>query len=483
MKDRAERQAPLSACSGEGRANRRRALATLGAAATAAAGGRPVSGEDRRLDTDPRGHKSVLFVFLTGGLAHLDTWDMKPEAPDSIRGEFQPAATRTPGISICEHLPELAKRSELWTLVRCMTTDSSGHEPACHMLLTGRRDLPPAFNPRSAPSPNEWPTIPAVLTYAMPNTGRLPVAAVLPQPSINEVGKVRPGQYAGRLGKDFEPWHIDIAAPCALGNGACPNCFRFDGDPYEHQSPSVFDVPRLVLPAGGSRRFQSRMSVLQSLHRHHSALNLDDGVQSLDRKRQQAVTVLTDQTAAGAFRVEQEDDKVVGRYGRNKFGLSLLMGRRLIEAGVRFVQVNLGKNSSWDTHRRNFVNLKDNLLPPMDRGLGALLDDLRSSGLLETTLVVVAGEFGRTPKINKDAGRDHWGPVATMLCAGGGVDGGRVIGASDRHGAEPDGEAFAPENLSATFYQALGIPRQAVWTDVDGRPHRIYRGAPIPGLV
>jgi uncharacterized protein (DUF1501 family) len=172
----------------------------------------------------------------------------------------------------------------------------------------------------------------------------------------------------------------------------------------------------------------------------------------------------------------------VERYGRNKFGLSLLMASRLIEAGVRLVQVNLGKNSSWDTHRRNFVNLKAHLLPYLDRAVSGLLDDLRESGRLHDTLVIVTGEFGRTPKINKDAGRDHWGPVMTSLFAGGGVRGGRVIGASDDLAAYPADDPYTVENIAATMFSALGLPRDQHWRDVDGRPHEMYRSEPITRL-
>jgi len=181
--------------------------------------------------------------------------------------------------------------------------------------------------------------------------------------------------------------------------------------------------------------------------------------------------------------VESADEQTLARYGKNKFGLSVLMAKRLIEGGVDLVQVNLGKNSTWDTHRRNFVNLKDHLLPPLDRCVSALLDDLDQSGRLDQTLVIVTGEFGRTPKVNKDAGRDHWGRVNTMLLAGGGVRGGLVIGASDRLGGEPLSDVQTPENLAATIYAALGIPQHALWTDLDGRPHKLYHAWPIQGLM
>lgn len=426
--------------------------------------------------------KSVIFIFLTGGLSHHDSFDMKPHAPSEIRGEFQPIATRTPGIHICEHLPLLAQRTDQYALVRSMHTASSSHEPACHMLLTGRLDLPPGFSLAKVPSENEWPSIPSVVMHALRDRRQvMPPAVVLPQPSINEAGKVRPGQYAGQLGNRWEAWHVDIASNCPLGNGACPDCFRFDGSSFEHGAEAIFDTPTLTLPAGGNSRFRGRVGLLESLQRQQIALQ--EVADKLDPHRQQAISVLGDPKTSSAFDVENADAKALERYGKNKFGLSVLMAKRLVEAGVNLVQVNLGKNSSWDTHARNFVNLKENLLPPLDQCVSALLDDLSVSGLLEETLVVVTGEFGRTPKINKNAGRDHWGPVNTMLFAGGGVHGGNVIGASDRIGAEPIDAMQTPENFAATIYTALGIPGDARWTDVNGRPHKIYRGNPIPGLM
>ncbi len=427
--------------------------------------------------------KSVIFVFLTGGLSHQDSFDLKPDAPDTVRGEFQPIPTRTPGLETCEHLPMLAQRSERFALVRSMSTSSNGHEEACHMLLSGRLDFPPGFSLARVPSPNEWPSLAAQVTYATRGRKALPPAVVLPQPSVNEAGKVRPGQYAGRLGPDFDAWHLDLAAPCALGNGACPHCFRFEGTPFEHGSKTIFNTPTLTLPDGGPPRFRNRMSLLANVEQQRAELEQLADVAQYDRQRQQALSVLTDPDVRAAFDVEQAEPRTRERYGANKFGLSLLMATRLVEAGVNLVQVNLGKNSTWDTHRRNFVNLKDNLLPYLDRAVSALLDDLAERGLLETTLVIVTGEFGRTPKINRDAGRDHWGPVMTMLFAGGGVRGGRVIGATDKIAAYPTSNPFTPENLAATIYQTLGIPRTADWHDVDGRPHELYRGAPISGLT
>ena len=425
------------------------------------------------------GKKSIIFIFLNGGLSHQDSFDMKPKAPIDIRGEFQPIETATPGIQICEHLPEFAKRSNDFAFLRGVATDSNGHEQACHMLFTGRLDLPPGFSTVNVPNPDEWPSIPAQVTYAIREPGRLPPAAVLPQPSINEAARVRPGQYAGRLGTKYEAWHLDIASKCALGNGACPNCFRFDEDHFEHASPNIFEVPMLSLPEGGSRRLGQRVDLLAEVERQQRTLEMTAHAEELSRHRQQAISILADPRTRRAFEVEQSDPRILERYGRNKFGMSLLMANRLVEAGVRLVQVNLGKNSTWDTHRRNFVNLKRNLFPYFDQSVAALIDDLRESGRLDETLVVITGEFGRTPKINKDAGRDHWGPVMTSLVAGGGVRGGQVFGQSDGLAAYPIDDMVTVEQLSATMFHTLGIPRHQEWMDVDGRPHAMYRSEPI----
>ncbi|MFQ5730518.1 MAG: DUF1501 domain-containing protein, partial [Planctomycetaceae bacterium] len=326
--------------------------------------------------------KSVIFVFLTGGISHADSFDMKPGAPDTVRGEFRPVATKTPGLQICEHLPLLAQRTHRYSLVRSIGTNSSGHELACHMLLTGRLDLPPAFSTRTVPSPNEWPSIPSQVTYALHGKTDLPPAVVLPQPSVNEVARVRPGQYAGRLGSRWEAWHVDVAAQCPLGNGACPECFRFDEDTFKHASKTIFNTPVLNLPSGGRRRLSARVDLLKAVEHRRQDLERFDEAKKLDRNRQQALSVLTDPKTSSAFDVENADAKTLRRYGKNKFGLSLLMAYRLVGAGVKFVQVNLGKNSSWDTHRRNFVNLKRNLFPHFDRGISALIDDLSHSGRL-----------------------------------------------------------------------------------------------------
>ena len=429
--------------------------------------------------------KSVIFIFLTGGLSQLESFDMKPDAPDGVRGEFAPIATSTPGLAICEHLPRLAERTHLFSLVRSLGTGSNSHAPAVHMMLTGRTELPPGFD-QNRPTPNDWPSLAATAAHATRQHGDLPPAVVLPHPLINEIGKVRPGQTAGRLGPRYEPWLLSVAAECGLGEGACPNCFRHNRSPYQHAAATVFEPLELVLPQGGQGRLGSRLGLLSAIEGQRVDLDRLAESAPLDRNRQQAVSLLLEPRTRDAFEVNKADPETLDRYGRNKFGLSLLMARRLVEAGVNLVQVNLGKNSSWDTHEAIFLNLKEYLLPPTDQAVSALLDDLDQSGLLESTLVVMAGEFGRAPKLSMLpgaalAGRDHWSPVQSLLLAGAGC-GGRVIGSTDKIGAYPASEPQRPENLAATVYQALGIPPTATWIDLDGRPHQTYHGAPIAGL-
>src|SRR5439155_24260908 len=240
--------------------------------------------------------RSVIFVFLTGGLSHLDSFDLKPEAPDTIRGEFQPIATRTAGIRISEHLPLLAQRSDRWALVRSVGTNSNGHEEACHMLLTGRLDLPVGFSTQNVPNPNEWPSIPALVNSLKEGRGRnnLPPAIVLPEPSVNEAGRVRPGQYAGRLGPRWDAWHLNMAARCPLGNGACPHCFRFEGTPFEHGAETIFETPSLTLPDGGIGRLRGRLGLLEQLENQRRDLEQQAESQQLGRHRQQAISVLND---------------------------------------------------------------------------------------------------------------------------------------------------------------------------------------------
>jgi hypothetical protein len=427
----------------------------------------------------------VIYIFLSGGLAQHDSFDLKPDAPDTIRGEFKPIATRTPGIRICEHLPLLAQRSNRWALVRSLTHPYNEHSQGHMVMLSGRTPLPPRFN-ASKPQPTDWPSIAAIAGAVTRPNNNLPPVAILPEKLVHNTGRVIPGAFAGQMGARHDPWIIEASPFDPTAYGAYPE-YEFDHQERQRKPRrSTFRVPNLSLPEGLSPgRLGSRLDLLAHLDRQRKDLEASPG---LDRHRQTAVSLLSQSRVRQAFDLAGTDPRILERYGNNSFGWSLLMARRLLEAGVNLVQVNLGNNETWDTHGNAFPHLKDKLFPPTDRSLSALLDDLHESGLLEETLIVMAGEFGRTPRISllpqhyKAPGRDHWGAVQTVFLAGGGVQGGCVVGSSDKNGAYPRTDPQTPENLAATIYQALGIPATAAWHDALNRPHHIYQGQPIPGL-
>jgi len=437
--------------------------------------------------TQPGPAKSVIYIFLSGGLAQHESFDMKPEAPSEIRGEFQSIRTRTPGIHVCEHLPELAKRSELWALCRSLTHGSNDHSAGHHIMLTGRSELPVGFDP-TKPKDSDWPSIAAQANRFGRSRGPLPNAVVLPEKLVHSTGRVIPGQFAGLMGKRDEPWVLECSKFDAEGYGAYPEYLFHHRDGAKDAKSRMFRAPNLSVPEWlGAERLQDRVGLTRELDRQREWLGRAAESGGFDRYWQLAVSLLTDGKLNSAFDVTSADVRQQERYGKNSFGWSLMMAARLVEAGVSLVQVNLGNDETWDTHEAAFPNLKNYLLPPMDRAVSALLDDLKDRGLLESTLVVMAGEFGRSPKITtipgaRLPGRDHWGAVQTAFFAGGGVGGGRVIGASDNLGAYPIADPQRPENFAATLFHALGLPESAAWEDVQGRPYPLYQASPIKGL-
>ncbi|MEO8497846.1 MAG: DUF1501 domain-containing protein, partial [Planctomycetota bacterium] len=431
--------------------------------------------------------KSVIYIFLSGGLGQHDSFDLKPDAPDEVRGEFKPIATNTPGLQICEHLPLLAARSQHWSLCRSLTHNSNEHSQGHHIMLTGRTEMPRGFSPNT-PQATDWPSIASIANVATQPRNGLPPAAVLPERLVHSSGRVIPGQFAGMMGERRNPWFIEAAPFHSTSYGAFPQ-YEFDHQDRGKEDKRAFKAPNLELPHGLTNpRFHNRIALVNQLSQQRQSLELSAETQNFDRFRQGAISLLTDKRVHHALDVTTADEKVQERYGKNAFGWSLLMARRLVEAGVNLVQVNLGNNEAWDTHGNAFPHLKDNLFPPTDRAVAALLDDLSESGMLDDTLIVMAGEFGRTPKISllqqhyKLPGRDHWGAVQSVWLAGGGVQGGRVIGASDKIGAYPADSPQRPENLAATIYDALGIPATAAWYDQFDRPHHIYQAEPMRGL-
>ncbi|MSR59076.1 MAG: DUF1501 domain-containing protein [Planctomycetaceae bacterium] len=431
--------------------------------------------------------KSVIFVFLSGGLAQHDSFDPKPDAPADIRGEFSSIATATPGVRICEHLPMLAARSAMWSQIRSLTSPHNGHSEGHIAILSGRTPLPPGFN-GTKPQSSDWPSIASVAGVAVPpRSNNLPPAVVLPERLVHREGRVIPGQFGGTLGSRRDPWFIEASPYNPNSYGAYPD-YEFHFVRGREQNKDLkFQSPNLSLPQGLTRsRLADRDGLLDILEGQRRELSRLAAAESFDRHRQAAISLLTDPGVQRAFDVQNADPRALDRYGRNSFGWSLLMARQLVEVGVSLIQVNLGNDETWDTHDNNFPLLRDCLLPPTDHGISALLDDLHERGLLHETLIVMCGEMGRTPKVNGlnrspgcKPGRDHWGAVQTVLIAGGGTPGGIVIGASDKQGAYPAAAPQLPENLAATIYHALGIPATAAWKDELDRPHHIYHGEPI----
>jgi hypothetical protein len=431
--------------------------------------------------------KSCIYIFLSGGLAQHDSFDMKPGAADDIRGDFNPISTRTPGTQICEHLPMLAERSEMWSICRSMTHNTNEHSAAHMMMLAGRSDLPPGFNP-SRPLPTDHPSIAAIAGAVTAPRNNLPPAVALPERLVHSSGRVIPGQFAGRMGPRRDPWFIEASPFHNHSYGAYPT-HQFDHQDRGDADDRIFQAPNVALPDWlAEPRFSNRMDLLEQLEYQRRALGRAAETQQLDTFREAATSLLTHSKVQWAFDVTKAEEKHQERYGKNAFGWSLLMARRLVEVGVNLVQVNLGGDETWDTHGNAFPHLKNNLFPPTDRAVSALLDDLNERGMLEDTLIVMAGEFGRTPKITRLPqhyalpGRDHWGALQTVFFAGGGVRGGRVIGSSDNLGAYPNEDPQKPENLAATIYRSLGLPKTTAWNDDLDRPHFIYNGEPIPGL-
>jgi hypothetical protein len=404
----------------------------------------------------------VILVFLTGAPSHLDTFDPKPDAPVEIRGEFRPIATRVPGLYVSEHLPRLAARAHGYALVRSLSHRENNHLVATHHLLTGHPQ-PGAFFDKVA-SRDDWPSYASTLDHLRPRCDGVPSGVNLPT-FLMEGPLTWPGQHAGFLGPRHDPWQLTQ-------------------DPNRPD----FRVDNLSLAPGiAVDRLNDRRALLAQVDRQRQQPADLAAARRLADQQQLAFSVLTSGRVAQAFAMEREPAAVRDRYGRHAFGQALLLARRLVQAGVPVVQANMGRVQNWDTHSSNFARLKDQLLPPLDQGVAALFDDLEATGLLEETLVVLLGEFGRAPKITtqpgaRTPGRDHWAPCFFGLFAGAGVRGGQVIGRSDRIGAYPLTTPYTPDDVGATVYHVLGIDPGTEVRDRQGRPVRLNRGEVIQSL-
>ncbi|HUR44559.1 MAG TPA: DUF1501 domain-containing protein [Candidatus Saccharimonadales bacterium] len=402
--------------------------------------------------------KRCLMLYMWGGPSHIDTFDMKPGAPAEIRGDFSPISTNIPGIQICEHLPFLAKHADKLGFVRSVTHSDNNHSTSAHWMLTGRKHALSAENFSAEQS--DFPHIGSVLSKLAPVAGHLPTFVALPEIIATTAGFVTPGQGGGILGRTYDPFRIN-----------------------QHPDEAEFRVQNLTPVQGLSdERLRGRVSMLQEFEHFRGSLITSAEARSLSVFQERALDLVTSSETRNAFDLEAEGAAQRDRYGRHTFGQSLLLARRMMEAGVKLVTVywhrdKPGVDTTWDTHSGNFKQLKERLLPQVDRPISALLDDLAERGMLEDTLVVWMSEFGRTPKVNNnEAGRDHWGACNTIWMAGGGVPGGQVYGASDKIASEPVSDAVSPADLSATIYHLLGLDPASLIYDQLGRPLPISEG-------
>ncbi|HTN76102.1 MAG TPA: DUF1501 domain-containing protein [Pirellulaceae bacterium] len=426
--------------------------------------------------------KSTILFFLSGGASHLDMWDMKPKAPLEYRGPFQPISTSAPGVTLCEHLPLLAKQAHHLALVNSVggTVSTNDHHAGYYYNLTGHAPDPTFLSQGNnrTPYPDDWPCMGAVVAAKRSLHPRLPNFITLPQKE-GAPAFTRPGQFAGRLGLEFDPLYVD-------------------GDSKE---PLKFQVPALKLQEGTSA---ARLTQRHSLLRELSAARRDFDAYAVSRnwnaQQQRALSLLLSSSTTEAFDVAREPPALRQRYGETVNGMSLLAARRLVEAGVPFITVfwrgnpeklhkKCASGGVWDTHGNNFGCLKEDLLPEFDQAYSALIEDLASRGLLDETLVLVTSEMGRKPKIGdprsggvNGAGRDHWTHCLTNVLAGGGIRGGQVYGTSDRFGEYPADKPVTPADITKTVYHAMGIDNlEAI--DSQNRPYNLLpEGTAISAL-
>lgn len=405
--------------------------------------------------------KSCVVLFLFGGPGQQDLWDLKPSAPAEVRGEFSPISTSVAGIQIGERLPCLSRVADKYTIVRSMSHRDFEHGSASYTALTGHPHPKPGTN--TPASNDDFPTYGAAVARLKPTPKPVPAAAVL-GPVMHQ-GNRPPmaGQNAGFLGVAFEP-------------------FRVAEDP----SAVDFQIDELVLPSDVSAgRLEDRFRVLETLDDDSVPAARHDRMEGMSKLKRRAFGLLGSRQSRRAFDVSDEPHSVRQQYGRHRFGQTMLLARRLVEAEVPLITINWSRSNreEWDTHAQNYPTLREKLLPPFDQGLAAFLADLDQRGLLDTTVVLALGEFGRTPKINQDAGRDHWPDVYSLVMAGGGIRRGAVVGASDSHAAYPTSDPIGPWDISATMYHLLGIAPKTHVYDRQQRPFLLSPGRVVSDLL
>jgi Protein of unknown function (DUF1501) len=419
--------------------------------------------------------KSVILFNLLGGPSHLDMFDLKPNAPAEVRGEFQPIATSVTGLRICEHLPNIARMMHKACLIRTISHNYNSHDPL--PIMTGFTGANPALQAQ----PSDPPDIGAICQYLGIGPRDLPGAVCLPCfPGSGESYK-RGGPYGGFLGSQYDP----LFALCNPTFSREPHVNYYDpvmpiGEPY---LPGLDQLPEMTV-----RRFDARQALVQQVDRAFEEARRSPAAQRMGQYQQRAFAMLTSSRTRDAFNLSREPDRIRDRYGRHLYGASLLVARRLVEAGVPFVSVHQEifrhYGHAYDMHENNFQMLKDFNLPLLDQVYPALIDDLEARGLLDETLVIVMGEMGRTPRINAKAGRDHWPQCTFSLLTGGGVRRGTVYGTSDEQAAYPVSHLVRPADLVATIYHLLGIDPHMTVNDRLGRPVPIaHGGEPVQGVL
>ncbi|MBN9122139.1 MAG: DUF1501 domain-containing protein [Planctomycetes bacterium] len=404
-----------------------------------------------------KGPKSVVLLFLLGAPPQQETWDPKPDSPVEARGDLGVIRTATPGLVIGETMVRTARLTEKIAILRAVSTNDNAHSASGYYMTTGVPHAPMQVENAKPGAPNDRPSMGGVVRKLLQPRCRLPAAVTLPEQIANDGNLTWPGQDAGFLGRGADPWLI--------------NCAPEKGE---------FEVPGLALPPDvPAARFDGRKRLLGALDRRSGAE---------DAHVRRAFEMIASPAARKAFDLDAEGTRTRDRYGRTRFGQSCLLARRLVEAGVPLVRVNWTRlpncpnNGHWDTHQKNSEAMRK-MMPTLDTAYTALLEDLSDRGLLDDTLVVWMAEFGRTPKINGAGGRDHWGPVFSVALAGGGVRGGAVYGASDKLAAYPKDGRVTPQELHATIYHCLGIPRDAEIRDTVDRPLAVYRGEPVRQIL
>ncbi|MSQ97016.1 MAG: DUF1501 domain-containing protein [Gemmataceae bacterium] len=412
--------------------------------------------------------KACILVGLTGGPPQHETWDPKPDAPAEIRGAFQPIASSVPGLQVCELMPRLAQQAHHFAVLRAASTRDNAHSSSGYYMMTGVPHLPANVENARPGAPNNWPSVAALVNRLKSRPGGMPASVVIPEHIWNDGNVPWPGQDAGFLGRATDPWLL-------------------------HCDPSAanLNAPALAMPAEMTPlRFDERRSLLDQVNRHLDTLDRSAAVTNYNHQFRQALDMMQAGQVRRAFDMQQEPAALRDRYGRSRYAQSVLLARRLVEAGISLVQINwtrMGPNlpnqGGWDTHEKNAESLSGHLMPLMDRACSALIEDLAVRGLLDETLVVWMGEFGRTPRHNANGGRDHWGSVFSLAMAGGGVRAGVVHGSSDRLGAYPREGMVLPQDITATIFHLLGIAPGSEVHDTLGRPIAVSRGEVIRQVV